>query len=149
MAFGVFAASQAKLMALLLLEGEELLLPFTAFRGGDPSAFNVRLALKPSALTASPAPEMRAVFLGLVPTVLTIHSTTTTTATSTTLPHNPKTRLRILVITHQIPTATATAPSPSPSAAARGGSARPHPYGEIDELVVLHPLMMHMVVLLP
>lgn len=40
------------------------------FRGGNPSAFDMGLALKPSALAASSTPHMRAIFLGLVSTVL-------------------------------------------------------------------------------
>jgi hypothetical protein len=44
----------------------------------------VRLALKPSTLATSPASEMRAVFLGLVSTVLAIHASS---SNSSSLPH--------------------------------------------------------------
>nr|GLL48820.1 hypothetical protein Itr_chr15CG03400 [Ipomoea trifida] len=52
LAFGVFGP-EAKRLGVVLVEGEDLLLlPLTAFGGGDPRALHVRRALKPSALTA-------------------------------------------------------------------------------------------------
>ena len=61
-------------MLMLLLQRSELLVSFAALGCGNPSALDVGLALKPSALTASSASEMGTVFLGLVPTVLTVHA---------------------------------------------------------------------------
>ena len=61
------------------------MLPFAPFRCRDPGALDVRLALKPSTLATSPASEMRAVFLGLVSTVLAIHASSTSSNSS--LPH--------------------------------------------------------------
>nr|GMD98453.1 hypothetical protein Iba_chr15dCG2880 [Ipomoea batatas] len=53
LAFGVFGP-EAKRLGVVLVEGEDLLLlPLTAFGGGDPRALHVRRALKPSALTAN------------------------------------------------------------------------------------------------
>ena len=63
-----------QLLLLLLLQRSELLLSFTALGCGNPSALDVGLALKPSALTASPASEVRTVFLRLVPAVLTVQA---------------------------------------------------------------------------
>jgi len=77
--FGVISTKLRWL--ILLLQGSELLLSFTAFGGGNPSALNVGLALKPSTLAAGSASEVRTVFLGLVATVLTVHAGASSAAT--------------------------------------------------------------------
>ena len=62
------------MLILLLLQSRKLLLSFTAFSRRNPSALNVRLTLKPSTLAAGSASEVLTIFLRLVPTVLTVHS---------------------------------------------------------------------------
>lgn len=57
-----------------MLQRRKLLLSFTAFSRGNPSALNVSLTLKPSTLAAGSASEVLTIFLRLVPTVLTVHS---------------------------------------------------------------------------
>lgn len=57
-----------------MLQRRKLLLSFTAFSRRNPSALNVRLTLKPSTLAAGSASEVLTIFLRLVPTVLTVHS---------------------------------------------------------------------------
>lgn len=73
---------------ILLLQGSELLLSFTAFGGGNPSALNVSLALKPSTLAAGSASEVRTVFLGLVTTVLTVHAGASAASHAASGPHD-------------------------------------------------------------
>lgn len=64
--------------------GGELLLPLAALGGGDPRALDVGGAFEPSALAASPAPQVGTVFLGLVPTILAIY----TCSSSSSRPHH-------------------------------------------------------------
>lgn len=63
--------------------GGEMLLPLAALGGGDPRALDVGWAFEPSTLAASPAPHVGTVFLGLVPTILAIY-----TSSSSSGPHH-------------------------------------------------------------
>lgn len=65
-----------------------MLLSFTALGGGNPSALNVSLALKPSTLAAGSASEVRAVFLSLVPAVLTVHAAASAATHAASGPHD-------------------------------------------------------------
>nr|GMD89372.1 hypothetical protein VIGAN_02031300 [Ipomoea batatas] len=76
---------------ILLLEGGEVMLTLAAFGGGNPRALHVRLALKASALTASSAPHVCAIFLGLVSTVLAVNPAASAAASpAAARPHNSK-----------------------------------------------------------
>ncbi|KAM7516177.1 hypothetical protein LguiA_005760 [Lonicera macranthoides] len=56
----------------------------------------MRLALKPSALTTSPAPHVRTILLRLIPTVLTTNTTTRRSSSTTTSHHHHPPGVKIL-----------------------------------------------------
>lgn len=67
--------------------GGEVLLPLAALGGRDPRALDVGRAFEPSALAASPAPQVDTVLLGLIPAILAIYPSSSSSSFSS-VPHH-------------------------------------------------------------